>query len=389
MYIPFIYILFAAEAILVFFVLSIVLGIAVYRFMNRETTTEIASEDTPAINLGSSYSELLNIEIMKNQAQEKIASNSEHDISEQDTPDNTAHEKHSKLLKMRNMFLHVELDAATHADNDINFWKSIYDGMHNVYDHFKTVEHQTEIITESHVTHKKELTEKVFYIETQGHKIDGEVNRLKDIIFDQENTLSDMIKALKKAEVDHTGEIDKEVIAELHTQVSNFERQLRDSKTCMEVLELENTRLQEELHKLEATNTEKDEQKNDESATVDIQSMREMLKKQEEQIALLTSTIDDLMIDTEQAEKLKSTLRDFSHSSREMMSCITILEEENERLLASSEGSTETLDMKIQIKKLEEEVIKKDVAFARLQDEFSSMEKEYLAMYNAIHGDKG
>ena len=39
------------------------------------------------------------------------------------------------------------------------------------------------------------------------------------------------------------------------------------------------------------------------------------------------------------------------------------------------------------IKHLEEELIKKDVNYAKLQDEFSSMEKEYLAMYEAIHGD--
>jgi len=84
------------------------------------------------------------------------------------------------------------------------------------------------------------------------------------------------------------------------------------------------------------------------------------------------------------------------------MSCIIILEEENERLQASTENepltkaeNEESTDneapdaTKTQIAGLEEELIKKDVAYAKLQDEFSSMETEYLAMYEAMHGDNG
>ncbi|HEX5635471.1 MAG TPA: hypothetical protein VFY78_00160, partial [Gammaproteobacteria bacterium] len=159
--------------------------------------------------------------------------------------------------------------------------------------------------------------EKVFYIETQGKKVDGEVNRLKDIIYDQENTLSDLLKALKHAEAEHKGTENEEFFTALHAQASNFERQLRDAKTCMDVLELENTRLQDELHKLDAIKPGASESSMDQNSTVDAQSTRESIKK------------------------------------------------------------------------LEEEIIKKDVAYAKLQEEFTAMEKEYLAMYNAIHGNNG
>lgn len=145
------------------------------------------------------------------------------------------------------------------------------------------------------------------------------------------------------------------------------------------------------MHKLEATNAEKDAAATSDNSAVDMKSMREMLEKQEQKIALLTTTIDSLQIDAEQAEKLKSTLQEFAHSSREMMSCITILEEENERLLASSDGESPVNAEEIQqkIKKLQDEIIKRDVDYAKLQEEFASMEKEYLAMYNAMHSNNG
>lgn len=391
MHIPLIYILLFAEITLIFLALSIIFGIKLIRNPDNQSATVINTSDDRTINLGSSYIEHLETEILKNRAQTAINTHMEHDPDAEHDPEKIKNEKHSKLLKMRDLFLNVERTAAEHVENDINFWQYIYDGMNNVYEHYKTVLHETEKNTETHVVHKKELTEKVFYIETQGRKVDGEVNRLKDIIYDQENTLSDLIKSLKKAEEENPESENSEFIAALSTQAKNLERQLNDSKTCMEVLEMENNRLQEEMHKLEATNAEKDAAATSDNSAVDMKSMREMLEKQEQKIALLTTTIDSLQIDAEQAEKLKSTLQEFAHSSREMMSCITILEEENERLLASSDGESPVNAEEIQqkIKKLQDEIIKRDVDYAKLQEEFASMEKEYLAMYNAMHSNNG
>lgn len=390
MYIPFIYILFIAEAMLVFFILSIILGIVAYRLANRKTSSSLQADETRTVNPGSSYIELLDIEIMKNTAQSKIDKQIEHDVTEKPAPDTTTEEKHSRLLKARDLFLHVERTAAEKAGNDIQFWQHIYAGISKVLDHFKTIEHEITANTDN-AQHTTEVKEKVFYIETQGKKVDGEVNRLKDIIYEQENTLSDLLKTLKNAEEEHQGTEQGELISALHAQASHFERQLRDSKTCMDVLEMENNRLQEELHKLDAKNTGSDKSKTDDNSKIDTQNMREMLKKQEQQITLLTNTIDELKLSTEQTEKIKSTLNEFAHSSQEMMGCITILEEENARLQATSHDAQSASGdeplLKTQIKKLAEEAIKKDVAYAKLQDEFASMEKEYLAMYNAIHGN--
>ncbi|MBI3186952.1 MAG: hypothetical protein HYZ31_03640 [Gammaproteobacteria bacterium] len=317
MHIPFIYILFIAEAMLVFIILSIVLGIVAYRLANSKKIPIDYADDQKNINIGRSYTQHLEIEMMKNTAQTKIENRIEHDTDKQPAAGTSKATKHSKLLQLRDLFLRAERSSADHADNDINFWNNVYSGMDNVLAHFKTIEHELTTRQDQGEHHAKDSAEKVFYIETQGKKVDGEVNRLKDIIYDRENTLSDLLKGLKHAEAEHKGTENEEFFTALHAQASNFERQLRDAKTCMDVLEMENTRLQDELHKLDAIKSGTGESSMDQISTVDAQSTRESIKK------------------------------------------------------------------------LEEEVIKKDVAYAKLQEEFASMEKEYLAMYNAIHGNNG
>ena len=388
MHIPFIYVLFIAEAVIVLLALSIILGLLAYRFANRKIAAPVVSQNKPTVNLGSTYIENLDSEIAKNNAQSLLKKRSP-PVDAKPSPADAAIVAHSELLTLRALFLTNEHTAAEHAGNNIVFWEKIYAGLKVIADRFKS----SEQIVQTVVSKKNDTREKVFYIETQGKKVDGEVNRLKDIIFDQENTLSDLMKSLKKAETEPGDIKNNAAITELRAQLGNFERQIRDSKTCMDVLELENNRLQEELTKLlaeKAATESADSPAADDSA--DVQSMREALKHQKNQISSLIQTIDDLKLTAEQANKIKATLNDFARSSQEMMSCITILEEENERLTALGAGNGAAADspeMKAQIKKLEEELIKKDVAYAKLQDEFSSIEKEYLSMYNTIHGENG
>jgi len=177
------------------------------------------------------------------------------------------------------------------------------------------------------------------------------------------------------------------------------------------VLEMENDRLQEEVDKMSERHgalfedSEEVEKSTESSSMIDLEQMKEVMAQQESKIDQLLSTIDSLEIEASQADKLKETLSSFTRTSKEMMSCIAILEEENERLqeeathiteepdagdntdtvaAAPAGGNEETDLLHSKISELEEEVIKKDVAFAQLQDEFSSMETEYLAMYEAM-----
>lgn len=213
-----------------------------------------------------------------------------------------------------------------------------------------------------------------------------------------------MQKALANAETELPEE--SESLSVIKQQLSALENQLNDSKMCMEVLEMENNRLQEEVDKMEERHESLFEEPIKESeeseSMIDLEQMKEVVEEQESKIDQLIETIESLEIEASQAEKLKETISGFARTSKEMMGCIAILEEENERLQSTSanemtdaENTGETTDisneevdsMKSKINGLEEDIIKKDVAYAQLQDEFSSMETEYLAMYEAMHGD--
>ena len=416
MEIPLIYILITAEILLILFGLSLTLAIILIRKSSASKAAEAKTDqdevpEREVIELGNSYIDFLEQELERNQKKIKQQENIEQQAADEEQQDNDESgsetspppdESQSQLLQARELFLQIEKSAAEESEHDINFWEKLYAGLKELIDQYKsseTITQQAESETTTLVDQKVETREKVFYVETQGKKIDSEVNKLKDIIYEQENALSSMQKAMARAETEHPE--DSESLAELKQSMESLERQLADSKMCMEVLEMENNRLQEEVTKLETDQqslpqSETSGIETEKESTIDLEQMKEVMEQQEAKIEQLVETIENLKIDASQAEKLKQTINEFSRTSKEMMSCIAILEEENERLQAASHPPTEVdsssdsedLDeLKSKIASLEEELIKKDVEYAKLQDEFSSMETEYLAMYEAMHGD--
>ena len=226
-------------------------------------------------------------------------------------------------------------------------------------------------------------------IESQGTKIDAEVNKLKDIIYDQENSLDALSKALNEASKNSDNTETSEDLEKFNEQFGKLERNIEESKVCMEILESENDRLQGELSEFEAkynnmcdqlasggadssTNTE-------DVANENVTQLKNTLEQQNDQISELSETVDSLQLEAEQAEKLKSTLQEFTRGSQEMATCITILEEENARLLdrveelentSPQENEADDNTLKQTAEELEQELIKKDVANAKLQDDY-------------------
>jgi len=406
MEISLIYVLIIAEIIFVLVGLSITFFILWRRKPKPAEGEPLPIEDSEseldAIDLGSSYIDYLDQAIEHNSSKLQQTENSkDDDESELSDTSPLPTEVQTELLQAREQFLLVEKEAAEQTEQEVNFWNQIYSGMQTLIDKYKTTEDTSEV--ESAVDEKNESKEKVVYIETQGKKIDGEVNKLKDIISEQENALSSLKKALESADT----EDGSPVLAAIKEQLETLERQLSDSKMCMEVLEMENNRLQEEVDKMGNRHDalfepNEDEETEESTSMIDLDQMKEVMAEQEAKINQLIETIDSLEIEASQAEKLKETLSGFTRTSKEMMSCITILEEENERLqeeashtsdgqqeadveTAAVSSDEETAALQSKVSELEEEIIKKDVSFAQLQDEFSSMETEYLAMYEAMH----
>ena len=408
----------AAEVLIVLLGISITLAILLLRKPKMpepiiEQSTKQAEDELDALELGNSYIDFLEKAMQRNSTKTKQQEAIENEPSDSDEPEEAADESdeakspapdeaQSNLLLAREQFLLMEKAAAEKSEHEIYFWDSIYEGMTSLLEQFSTTDSNTVTTTSAAASPAAESKEKVFYIETQGKKIDGEVNKLKDIIYEQENALSSMKKALEGA--DDSDEVDNsELLNSLKEQLEALERQLSDSKMCMDVLEMENNRLQEEVDNIDSRHEslfEDNEKTEDNDSLIDLEQMKEVVEQQENKIQNLLDTIEGLEIDAAQAEKLKETLGDFARTSKEMMSCISILEEENDRLKSSSDEDTaedsqdvesadsaDTDNLKSTISQLEEELIKKDVAFAQLQDEFSSMETEYLSMYEAMHGD--
>ena len=435
MEISLIYVLITAEVLVLLLGASITFFILWLRkpsVVEAETQPVADAEsELDAIDLGNSYIDFLDQAMERNSTKLQQAANAEasdeavegdeqeeNEENEENTSESSPSptEEQSTLLQAREQFLLIEKEAAEQTEHEVHFWDHIYSGMQNLVEQFKSTETvtETDVTTEFVVDQQTESKEKVFYIETQGKKIDGEVNKLKDIIYEQENALSSMKKAMESAETDMPEE--SEALNVIREQLEALERQLADSKMCMEVLEMENDRLQEEVDKMEARHgalfedgetEEADNEEEESTSMVDLDAMKEVVAQQEAKIDQLLSTIDSLEIEASQAEKLKETLSDFTRTSQEMMSCITILEEENERLqeevahtphtedesaeeeseAVAPSGNEEVDSLQSKVSELEEELIKKDVAYAQLQDEFSSMESEYLSMYEAMHGD--
>ena len=444
MYIPIIYLLFSAEIIFILSIFSIGLLVYIYKLLQKQNTSTVVEEITEgldeSLDLSTSYREYIEMEIARNHDKLKQESRIEEeisleldddieggadDISESDTDEtaletsteeNTSDkakapdESQSQLLNIREMFLAAEKSAAEYQEHEIHFWDEVYKGMSKITEELKTTIIQAHKKSEMDIalSDKPEIKEKVFYIETQGKKVDGEVNKLKDIIYEQENALNAMRKTVGDAEA---GDTDQALIDEINAQIAALEAQISDSKMCMEVLEMENDRLQSEVTQLEAqymqelqnapapTEIEVD-------STIDLSELQDLVDKQEQQINELNSTIDTLEMDASMAETMKKTITEFAHSSQEMMGCISILEDENkhfkqeiEALKATGNSSAEVSEdtpgndeseaLKSQVQEMEEELIKKDVAYAQLQEEFDSIEKEYLSMYEAMHGDNG
>ncbi len=401
------------EVILFLLGASITLGIMLYLRKSQNTQTQ-QSADTQTeqpeavadtVNLDSSYIDYLDQAMQRNQQQleqqstENPEAEAEADTeANADSNDSQAASAQLQLLQARQQFLELEKEAAHKTEDEDGFWHEIHSGMQALLEKFKSIEVHMETVTEVH--QKKEVKEKVFYIETQGRKVDNEVNKLKDIIYDQENALSSMQKNLARAIKDAPQ--DSEPLNELHQQFSSLERQILDSKMCMDILEAENERLQDELHKIKAGASEDAESDSDGEVSIEISQIKEVVKQQKERIKQLQAIIESLEIDTGKAEELKTHLSAFTRSSEEMMSCITILEEENERLqdevhtiedslqheAGDTDDSQKLNELQSKINQLEEEVVKKDLALAQLQEEFSSMETEYLAMYEAMQENK-
>ena len=211
MNIPTIYILFLAEFILVLSGLGVFYFI--YKRKQKKNITEEPETEDENIDIGNTYIDFIEQELTKQDElsfkepppdtldeAETSDEDSTDDSNQSEDTETTTENNKDKLLEIRSKFLTLEKNAAEASENEAEFWERIYSGIQELSDELGASEEPADINEADTEEEPRSDEDKVLYIETQGEKINGQVDQLKDIISGQEHTLSELHKALKDAE---------------------------------------------------------------------------------------------------------------------------------------------------------------------------------------------
>ncbi len=229
--------------------------------------------------------------------------------------------------------------------------------------------------------------------------IEKEVEEIASHVTDQENILS----SLKQQAKDSSG--DQEELMQLVKNITDLERRLQDIRGRASTLEEENRGLKSELQDAIGSAQTKDSALEEYRDTVD--DLKGLVVDQKERIRQLYDEITSLSSKAEEADSMKTLVQDFTQKNSEMLMCIYTLEDENEflhnqiaELLKIEKGApleeigkaTENAvsqgEVQKQIEGLEQELREKDEAYTALQKKFASIEKEYLVLFEQLHGKK-
>ncbi|MDH5518560.1 MAG: hypothetical protein OEY36_12205 [Gammaproteobacteria bacterium] len=91
-------------------------------------------------------------------------------------------------------------------------------------------------------------SEKSFFVEKKSHKVNTEVNKLKDIIYGQGSKINALLKSLKEGSANLADN------SALQQQLDDLVASQTETSMCIEVLEMENQRLMEELESIHGEN---------------------------------------------------------------------------------------------------------------------------------------
>jgi len=157
----------------------------------------------------------------------------------------------------------------------------------------------------------------------------GGLEELQGLLGQQGNSIQSLREVILQVKADPRAEL----IDQLEEKVVELERRYREANTCMEIMDQENTRLQD---KVERKDQHLDHMKKENNETVS--DLEAQLGKQKHSIAELHHMLDDLQLEAGKAAELQDKLAQFDLASRDMNMCIQVLEEENEFLQEQVRG---------------------------------------------------
>jgi len=122
---------------------------------------------------------------------------------------------------------------------------------HDLSQHVSDLENKIKNSLNLEITHKTadNSNENTLIIEKTSNKINLEVNKLKDIIFEQGNKINSMLTEKK-------GQAGSDSDHDLQDLLSELEKSQKETAMCLDVLEMENHRLMEEIEVLENSSSD-------------------------------------------------------------------------------------------------------------------------------------
>lgn len=165
----------------------------------------------------------------------------------------------SKLNKSveSNVSLQAMLDSLLSDEklgpDQIEIIKNAQADYHNLNENVSDLENKLRNnlgFDEDYETKKATLadSEKSFFVEKKSHKVNTEVNKLKDIIYGQGSKINALLLSLKD------GNTNLEENSALQQQLEDLVESQKETSMCIEVLEMENQRLMEELESIHGDN---------------------------------------------------------------------------------------------------------------------------------------
>jgi len=244
-----------------------------------------------------------------------------------------AEKKAGELMQLRKQFLELEVEACALEKNPSAFQDRLAAGMSELIEQLRpepetvteTVPEATDSTSQPDGAAESDIEEedeKRATIDTR----DAQVNRLKDVINNQQDAMAALRKELEARE----GDI--EDLDSILQKLDEFERQSSELETCLSILEQENERL-----KTASAAGERDSSEADTREPAQLNGLKSMMGQQQETINNLQNLIRELAPEAGKAKELEDSINAINRTNQELNGCVTVLEDENTKLRSELE----------------------------------------------------
>lgn len=345
------------------------------------------------------FDQYLRDEVIRNQTLIDQAAASEDD----------AEKKAAELLKLRNEFLGLELEAHALANNPVQFQDKLSAGLSVLMEQLRpeaesgvaaaSEQASAETAEDAQTEGVDSRAESQAALDTH----DDEFNRLKRVINNQQDAMSALRAELKARESEIEG------LDGILSKLDEFEQHDAELQQCLTVLEQENRRL------TAASKAGVGGATIEKMDPAQLTGLKNMIGNQQETIGNLQDLIKELTPEAGKAAELEAAIGSVQRANQELNSCVAVLEDENAMLRAELEAinaqleaegdaqantggepdlvtvdedelideasqGDEMRELEIKVQELEALVEFKDAAIEELEKQYNTLESKYLSL---------